>query len=59
MMTARSVRQSEPDLVIVVCRIWSTVLVTGQAWPDVLLSTSKLPLGILCRIREMLHLLAR
>ena len=56
MMTARSVRQSEPDLVIVVCRIWSTVLVTDQAWPDVLLSTSKLPLGILCRIREMLHL---
>jgi DNA-binding transcriptional LysR family regulator len=55
-VTARSVRQSDPDLVILVCRIGFTVLATGQAWPDLLLSTSNLQLGILCRIREMLHL---
>src|SRR4029450_1911688 len=56
MLTARSVRQSEPDLVILVCWIWFTVLVTGQACTRVLLSTSKKSLRILCRIREMLHL---
>ena len=55
MVTARTVRQSEPGPVMLVCRIWSAVLVTGQGWLSVLLSTSNFPLGILCRIRKMLH----
>jgi DNA-binding transcriptional LysR family regulator len=54
-VTARSVRHSEPGLMILSCRICSTVLVTGQAWPELLLRTSELRFWILCRIREMLH----